>query len=142
MTKSRSASPNKMILVVAIIVGIACGLVYLWFEVPRRTTGAFAADLYSERYQEAAASLVPPSALSVDPDGGLVVTDKTGHTVTVPKAQLPFKIYGDGEDAVDEFAMMATASSTNGIADAPPIIIRLRVEGLKVTIESVEIMGQ
>ena len=140
---------NKVILFLTVLVIAAGGLAYFWFDQPRRTIEGFAGDLYHQRYDEAAGMLRAPSALSVDSNGGLVVVDKAGRSITVPKAALPFKVLGGemkqylwsmGGDGGPEhdFKMIALGPSTDGTLHSPPVILYLGVAGAKVTIEDVE----
>ncbi|MAB71179.1 MAG: hypothetical protein CMJ54_01590 [Planctomycetaceae bacterium] len=116
----------------------AGGLTYFWFDLPRRTRQGFAGDLYHQRYQAAAGMLLPPSALRVDSEGGLVLVDEAGDSTTVPKAKLPFKIVAGNGGPEHDFKMMALGPSTNGTLDSPPVTLYLAVVGERVTIEAVE----
>ena len=128
----------KVILFLTVLVIAAGGLTSFWSDQPRRTTEGFAGDLYHQRYDEAAGMLRAPSALSVDSNGGLVVVDKAGRSITVPKAALPFKVLGGDGGPEHDFKMIALGPSTDGTLHSPPVILYLGVAGAKVTIEGVE----
>ena len=120
-----------------LMIGVG-GLTYSWFDLSRRTTQGFAGDLYHQRYEEAAGMLLPPSALRVDSEGGLILVDEAGGSTTVPKAKLPFKVAGGKGGPEHDFKMMALGSSTNGVLDSPPVTLYLGVVGGRVTIEAVD----
>ncbi len=61
---------------IVIVAGVLVAIRQL--ESPRRTKEAFLGHLYQQRYAEAAAMLVAPSAVEQLPDGGLKVTDQGG----------------------------------------------------------------
>jgi len=126
-----------ILLVVVFLVGVGA-LVYAWVDLPRRTVQAFAGDLYHQRYQEAAGMLRPPSALGLDSDGGLILVDRTGRSIVVPGAKLPFKVAGGGGGPEHDLKMMALGPSTNGILDSTPVTLYLSGAGGKVTIEAVD----
>lgn len=94
--------------------------------------------MYHERYEEAAGMLHPPSSLSVEPDGDLVIVDRDGRAVSVPKDQLPFKAGGFDRDQVDTFKMTALGPSTNGILHHPPVALSMSLVGDEVVIETIE----
>lgn len=127
---------NGLILVLAVLVGGVA--VMTWLDQPRRLRSAFAGDLYHQRYDEAARQLQPPSGLSVDGEGGLVLVDRSGRSVTVPAEKLPFKIAGGDGGPPHAFKMMALGPDTDGILDSPPVTLHLRIDGWKIVIEAVE----
>ena len=124
-------------LLLALVIG-AGGLTCFWFDLPRRTTQRFAGDLHHQRYQAAAVMLLPPSALRVDSEGGLVLVDEAGGSRTVPKAKSPFKVAGGKSGPEHDFKMMALGPSKNGVLDSPPVTLCLGVVGGRVTIEAVD----
>lgn len=121
-----------------IVVLVAVGLTLAWFDQPRRTTERFVGNMYHERYEEAADMLVSPSALSVNPDGGLLIVDRDGRSISVPRVQLPFLAGGhDGEEEHD-FKMTALGPSTDGILHQTPVTLYLTVAGGEVVIAAME----
>ena len=115
---------------------MAVGGAIYWFGQPRRTTEQFVGNMYHERYEEAAAMLHPPSALSVDSGGDLVIVDEDGRSIAVPKVQLPFMAGGHDGDQEYDFKITALGPSTDGILHDQPVTLYLRLVGGEVAIES------
>ena len=124
------------VLFVVVLVLMAIGVTVYWFDQPRRTTGEFVGDMYHERYEDAAAMLHPPSALTVESDGGLVIVGQDGRSISVSKVQLPFLVGGHDGDHEHDFVMTALGPSTDGILHDPPVTLYLKLVGDEVAIEA------
>jgi hypothetical protein len=125
------------------LLGVLCvfAVVYLatWFVFRSdRTTEKFADLVYRARYKEAAEMLTAPCSIKLETDGGLRLVDRAGKSTVVPPGQLPFKVGGGRPDAPGDFSMTALGSATNGILDAPAIIMYLSVEGGRICIDQVD----
>ena len=127
----------KVIFVVALVL-VAIEVTVSWLYQPRRTTEQFVGNMYHERYEEAAAMLHPPSALIVESDGGLVIVDRTGRSVSVPRVTVPFLAGGHDGDHEYDFKMTALGPSTDGILHDQPVTLYLSLVGGQVAIEAVE----
>jgi len=121
-----------LLAVVVLLTAIGAG--FRWFDEPRRTRQQFIGNMSHERYEEAARMLHPPSSLSVDPGGKLVIVDRNGRSISVPKEQLPFKAGGFDRDQVDTFKMVAR----DAIRRHPPVALSMSLVGDKVVIETIE----
>jgi hypothetical protein len=98
----------------------------------------FAQQMFGQRYAEAAAMLVAPSALEVAPDGSLALTDRAGNSTAVPAAQLPFKVSEPpAEPRFPGRTMMAIGPSTGGISDFPMVTLYVSFDGGEGHIEGV-----
>ena len=124
-------------LVVLALLLVLIGVIFSWFDQPRRTTGQFVGNMYHERYEEAGGMLHPPSSLSVGLDGQLVIIDRNGSSISVPKVQLPFMAGGHEGDHDYDFNMTALGPSTNGILHHPGVTLYLKLVGDEVAIEAV-----
>ena len=113
-------------------------LVSWWLYRPRKITQEFASHLSHERYEESAGMLRAPSSIDKTPEGGLVIVDDSGNSITVPAAQLPFQVGGGEAGEAGEFSMIALGESENGILKKPPVILYLRIEGGKVSIDRID----
>ena len=125
-----------------LILGVVCvfAVVYLatWFvHRSNRTTERFAYHVFRAQYSDAAEMLTAPCSVRLEADGGLTLVDRTGKSTVVPQGQLPFKVGGGQPNALGDFSMIALGSSTNGMLDAPAVIMYLSVEGGKIRIEHV-----
>ena len=125
-----------------LILGVVCvfAVVYLatWFvHRSNRTTERFAYHVFRAQYSDAAEMLTAPCSVRLEADGGLTLVDRTGKSTVVPPGQLPFKVGGGQPNALGDFSMIALGSSTNGMLDAPAVIMYLSVEGGKIRIEHV-----
>ena len=132
MTKFR-----KPILAVVVVLGV----LYLatWFvNRSERTTQKFADHVYRGRYGEATQMLTSSCSMKLRPDGGLTLVDRAGNTTVVPAGKLPFGVGGGQPDAPGDFSMTALGSATNGILEAPAIIMYLSVEGGRICIHHVD----
>lgn len=126
-----------------LILGVVClfAVAYLatWFvHRSNRTTEKFAAHIFHAQYSDAAEMLTAPCSVRLEADGGLTLVDRTGKSTVVPPGQLPFKVGGGQPDATGDFSMIALGSSTNGMLDAPAIIMYLSVDGGKICIDHVD----
>ena len=81
--------------------------------------------------------LHPPSSLSVGLDGQLIIIDRNGSLISVPKVQLPFMAGGHEGDHDHDFKMTALGPSTNGILHDPAVTLYLKLVGDEVAIEAV-----
>ena len=124
-------------LVLIVVLFVLIGTIFSWFDQPRRMTGQFIGSMYHERYEEAADMLHPPSSLRVDLDGQLVIIDRNGRSILVPKAQLPFMAGGHEGDHDYDFKMTALGPRTNGILHDPAVTLYLKLVGNEVAIEAV-----
>lgn len=125
-----------------LILGVVCvfAVVYLatWFvHRSNRTTERFADHVFRAQYSDAAEMLTAPCSVRLEADGGLTLVDRTGKSTVVPPGQLPFKVGGGQPNALGDFSMIALGCSTNGMLDAPAVIMYLSVEGGKIRIEHV-----
>ena len=124
------------VLFAMVLVLVAVGAAIFWFDQPRRTTEQFVGNMYHERYEEAAGMLLAPSALNVESDGSLVIIDRNGRSITVPKIQLPFIVGGHDHEQEHDFNMTALGPSTEGILHDTPVTLYLSVVGSEVAIET------
>lgn len=106
-------------------------------ESPKRAKETFLGHLYHQRYAEAAAMLVAPSAVEQLPDGGLKVIPQDGPPRVVPAAKLPFMAGGEHLLETDQFSATALGPSTNGVLDTPAVVLRLCLDGDRIRILSV-----
>lgn len=125
-------------LLAVVVLLLAVGAGFRWFDEPRRTRQQFIGNMFHERYEEAAGMLHPPSSLSVDPVGNLVIVDRDGRSISVPKEQLPFKAGGFDRDQVGTFKMTALGPRRNGILRHPPVALSMSLVGDEVVIETIE----
>lgn len=131
-------SPRHKLLLGTIVIVAGVIVTIRQLESPKRTKEAFLGHLYHQRYAEAAAMLVAPSAVEQLPDGGLKVTDQGGASKVVPAAKLPFKAGGEHSLAADHFSATALGPSTNGVLETPAVVLRLCVDGDRVRIVSAD----
>ena len=129
----------KSLLLIATLLIVSIALLFSWSVQSKRTTEKFVGNLYFERYDQAAQMLLPPSSLEVDPEGGLLLTDRNGQKTNIPKLKLPFIVGGHDGGPEHDFQMMALGPSTNGILETPPVSLYLTVMGGQVAIEAVEV---
>lgn len=125
-----------------LILGVVClfAVVYLatWFvHRSNRTTERFADHIFRAQYSDAAKMLTAHCSIKLETDGALTLVDRAGKSTVVPPGQLPFKVGGGQPNAPGDFSMIALGSSTNGILDAPAIIMYLSVEGGRICIDHV-----
>lgn len=98
----------------------------------------FQGHMYAQRYDQAAALLTPPSAVALEPDGTLALTDRAGNTTSVPAAQLPFKVSErPAEPRFPGRTMMAIGPSTGGVSDFPMVTLYVSFDGGEAHIEGV-----
>ena len=99
---------------------------------------AFFGHMFAQRYDQAAAILTPPSAVALESDGTLTLTDRAGNATSVPAAQLPFKV--SERPAAPRFpgrTMMAIGPSTGGVSDFPMVTLYVSFDGGEAHIEGV-----
>jgi hypothetical protein len=128
----------KGIITVFFVIGAMVISAFWWFERPQRITQEFVGHLFHERYSEANSMLEGGSSLRSLPEGGLLVSDQAGNSVTVPKEKLPFKVSGGKARQTCDFSMTALGGSVGGVLSTPPVVLYLNVEGGKVRIERIE----
>ena len=128
----------KGIITVFFVIGAMVTSAFWWFERPQRITQEFAGHLFHERYSEANSMFEGESSLMLLPEGGLLVSDQAGNSVTVPKEKLPFKVGGGRKEQRSDFSMTALGGSVGGVLSTPPVVLYLNVEGGKVRIERIE----
>jgi len=132
---------------------ISLGLVLLiatvqfWYLRPSRAAGRFLSYLSKGQYEEAQTLLATPSSIEPTETGALVLTDRAGHTTTVPAGNLPFLVLEEEASSPDsptwparkdDFTMIALGESEGGILEKPPFRLYLRADGGEVHIERVE----
>ena len=94
--------------------------------------------MYAQRYEQAAAILTPPSAVALEPDGSLTLTDRAGNATSVPAAQLPFKVSErPAQPKLPGNTMMAIGPSTGGVSDFPMVTLYVSFDGGEAHIEGV-----
>ena len=128
----------KGIITVLFVIGAMVTSAFWWFERPQRITQEFAWHLFHERYSEANSMFEGGSSVRSLPEGGLLVSDQAGNSVTVPKEKLPFKVSGGKARQTCDFSMTALGGSVGGVLSTPPVVLYLNVEGGKVRIERIE----
>jgi hypothetical protein len=128
--------PKLLLGAIVIAAGVAVTLQQLGS--PERARAAFLGHLHHQRYGEAAAMLAAPSAVEQLPDGGLKVIAQDGTPRVVPAAKLPFRVGGAHSPEADQFSATALGPSTNGVLDTPAVVMRLRLDGDRVCIVSVD----
>ena len=127
----------KIPFVVALVLVVVGGTIH-WLAQPQRTTEQFVGNMYHERYEDAAGMIHAPSALNVETDGGLVIADQDGRSISVPKFQLPFIVGGHDGDHEHDFVMTALGPSTDGILHVQPVTMYLRIVGDEVAVVAME----
>lgn len=139
-SKDRSERMAKLlqVLLAGALLLLAVGVTVSWYDQPRRTTERFVGNMYHERYEDAAGMLHPPSALTVESDGALVIVDRNGRSISVPGDQLPFMAGGHDGDQAHDFKMTALGPSTDGILHDPPVTLYLSLVGGEVAIEAIK----
>jgi len=99
---------------------------------------AFFGHMFAQRYDQAAAILTPPSAVALESDGTLTLTDRAGNATSVPAAQLPFKVSErPAEPRFPGRTMMAIGPSTGGVSDFPMVTLYVSFDGGEAHIEGV-----
>ena len=122
----------------AALVFVAIGVTISWFEQPPRITEQFVGETYHERYEDAVPMLLVPSAVSVESDGGLVIVDRTGRSVSVTRVTVPFLAGGHDGAQKHDSKMTAPGPGTDGILHGPAVTLSLSIVNDEVAIEAVE----
>jgi hypothetical protein len=126
---------RKLIL---LAVPIAVLALFMGSRSATRAQATFQGHMYAQRYGQAAALLTPPSAVALESDGTLTLTDRAGNATSVPAAQLPFKV--SERPASPRFpgrTMMAIGPSVAGISDFPMVTLYVAFDGGEAHIEGV-----
>jgi len=121
-----------------LVVPIAVIALFMGSRSAARAEDTFRGQMFAQRYAQAAAMLVAPSALEVAPDGSLALTDRAGNSTAVPAAQLPFKVSEPpAEPRFPGRTMMAIGPSTGGISNFPMVTLYVSFDGGEGHIEGV-----
>ena len=126
---------RKLLLLAVPIAAIA---LFIGSRSSSQVRSAFFGHMFAQRYDQAAAILTPPSAVALESDGTLTLTDRAGNATSVPAAQLPFKV--SERPAAPRFpgrTMMAIGPSTGGVSDFPMVTLYVSFDGGEAHIEGV-----
>ena len=119
-------------------VPIAAIALFIGSRSSSQVRSAFFGHMFAQRYDQAAAILTPPSAVALESDGTLTLTDRAGNATSVPAAQLPFKVSErPAEPRFPGRTMMAIGPSTGGVSDFPMVTLYVSFDGGEAHIEGV-----
>jgi hypothetical protein len=126
---------RKLLLLAVPIAAIA---LFIGSRSSSQVRSAFFGHMFAQRYDQAAAILTPPSAVALESDGTLTLTDRAGNATSVPAAQLPFKVSErPAEPRFPGRTMMAIGPSTGGVSDFPMVTLYVSFDGGEAHIEGV-----
>jgi hypothetical protein len=131
---------NRLVIaLLALIATYICVVVgFQLIDTPDRLTQRFVGHLSRSRYQEAAAMLREPSAIRLNSEGNLEITDRVSKITTVPSQRLPFLSGGGKLEKRCDFSMAAIQGDVNGLLNTPGIVAYFSIDRGKVRIDSVE----
>jgi hypothetical protein len=137
---------RREVLLAVAAIALLAAFVPWWLGGPRRAIHGLVDDLTHARYVDAAARLSAPSALVLQADGSLSVTDRHGRAAVVPADHLPFVVRSDDHSpsvferwrGPAEVQLMARGEAVDGVLRSPARTLVVRADGSALGIDRIE----